>query len=146
MNRVARSRSRLLLTELIIAILFLSLGSAVCVRIFIQAHLDSRHARDLTFASAQVSSAASVVRYTDGSLQTMVEYYPYAEDSGDGLLVFYDEDQEQCPEEDAAYIMRIRTETSGIQNDSVITMTGAGDETLYELNIRHPADSREERP
>ena len=66
MTRLRHSRSSLFLIELIIAILFFSAGSAVCVRAFAQARLTSQAAADLSFASAQVSAAASAVRYTDG--------------------------------------------------------------------------------
>ena len=62
MTRLKPARSSLFLIELIIAILFFSAGSAVCVRAFAQAHLMSQAASDLSSASAQVSSAASVIR------------------------------------------------------------------------------------
>ena len=61
------SKSSLFLIELIIAILFFAIGSAVCVRAFVKAHDLSMRAKDLSFASAQASSAASVLEYTDGS-------------------------------------------------------------------------------
>ena len=76
MTRLRHSRSSLFLIELIIAILFFSAGSAVCVRAFAQARLMSQAAADLSFASAQVSAAASAVRYTDGSAASIAELSP----------------------------------------------------------------------
>lgn len=64
------SKSSLFLIELIIAILFFAIGSAVCVRAFVKAHDLSMRAKDLSFASAQASSAASVLEYTDGSFSS----------------------------------------------------------------------------
>lgn len=146
MNHVVRSRSGLLLTELVLAILFFALGSAVCIRIFIQAHLDSRAAADLNFATAQVSGAASVLRHSDGSVQAVTEYYPCAKEDGEELRICYDSSREQCPAEEAVYVMTIRTDTSGIRKDSVITMTGEDGETLYQLDICYPSDAQEEKP
>ena len=59
MNRTARSQTSLFLIELILAILFFSLGSSICIRVFAQASLMSRSAADLSFASSQVSGAAA---------------------------------------------------------------------------------------
>lgn len=69
------SKSSLFLIELIIAILFFSIGSAVCVRAFMKAHSLSTEAKDLSFASAQVSSMASVLKYTDRSYASIREHF-----------------------------------------------------------------------
>ena len=87
------SKSSLFLIELIIAILFFAIGSAVCVRAFVKAHDLSMRAKDLSFASAQASSAASVLEYTDGSFSSFSTYFPDAEERGDAFLVYYDADQ-----------------------------------------------------
>ena len=68
MDRHNNTRSSLFLIELIIAILFFSLGSAVCVQAFAKAHTLTAQARDLSFASSTVSAAANVIKSTDGSL------------------------------------------------------------------------------
>ena len=95
------SKSSLFLIELIIAILFFSIGSAVCVRAFVKAHSLSTEAKDLSFASAQVSSMASVLKYTDRSYASIREHFPDAAKSGDDFLVFYDEEGTSCQEKDA---------------------------------------------
>lgn len=50
MKRTSNSRSSLFLIELIIAILFFSLVSAVCLRAFARSHILTENARDLNAA------------------------------------------------------------------------------------------------
>ena len=55
MKGTPAKRSSLFLLELIIAILFFSLTSAVCVQIFVRAHLISRQTQELNMALEKVS-------------------------------------------------------------------------------------------
>ena len=59
--------SSLFLLELILAVLFFSVASALCIQIFTKAHLMSQDARDLNFAVNEVSSMAE--QMSDGTLQ-----------------------------------------------------------------------------
>ena len=61
-KRTGGRASRLFLIELILAVLFFSLGSAVCVQVFAKARAGSVEARDLAFASSAASCAANVLR------------------------------------------------------------------------------------
>ena len=54
MKRTSNSRSSLFLIELIIAILFFSLVSAVCLRAFARSHILTENARDLNAALMHV--------------------------------------------------------------------------------------------
>ena len=55
MKRTPAKRSSLFLLELIIAILFFSLTSAVCVQFFARAHQISRQTQELNAALEKVS-------------------------------------------------------------------------------------------
>ena len=59
MKGTPAKRSSLFLLELIIAILFFSLTSAVCVQIFVRAHLISRQTQELNTALEKVSGSAA---------------------------------------------------------------------------------------
>lgn len=60
MKGTPAKRSSLFLLELIIAILFFSLTSAVCVQIFVRAHLISRQTQELNMALEKVSGFSEV--------------------------------------------------------------------------------------
>lgn len=130
------SKSSLFLIELIIAILFFAIGSAVCVRAFVKAHDLSMRAKDLSFASAQASSAASVLEYTDGSFSSFSTYFPDAEERGDAFLVYYDADQSLCSGNDAIYTMQIKISDEDGMRHAMISVAYTGKEPLYELPIR----------
>lgn len=130
------SKSSLFLIELIIAILFFSIGSAVCVRAFVKAHSLSTEAKDLSFASAQVSSMASVLKYTDRSYASIREHFPDAAKSGDDFLVFYDEEGTSCPEKDAVFTLHAETSEESGMIHAQIYMEREGADPLYELELR----------
>lgn len=132
------TRSSLFLIELIIAILFFSLGSAVCVQSFAKAHTLTSQARDLSFASSTVSSAASVIKYTDGSLEQVQAYFPAAHDEDGDVVACFDESFAPCTADDAAYIMLIHTDAPGLVHTASIRMDGRDGEKLYELQISYP--------
>lgn len=130
------SKSSLFLIELIIAILFFAIASAVCVRAFVKAHSLSTEAKDLSFASAEVSSMASVLKYTGRSLDEIHVYYPEAEETADGFLVFYDGARNLCGREDACYQMRASlSESSGMMTAS-LRLERENADPIYELELR----------
>ena len=142
-NNGSRS-SRLFLIELIIAILFFSLGSAVCVQAFVKAHLTSKEARDLAFASTTASSAASVIRFSDGDPARFTTYFPEAVSGGDGvMLVRYGDDFAPCGEDEAAYVLRVETTQNGSVEETHICMYDEKDQVIYELELRWPAAVQE---
>ena len=139
MKHIPHTRSSLFLIELIIAVFFFSIGSAVCIRAFSQAYLMSRSAQELSFASSQISGAASAVRYTDRSAEALSEYFPSARADDSGCLIYYDRNRRPCSPEEASYTMTIRTEQDGIRTDIFLSMTRQDGAVLYELSLRYPS-------
>ena len=138
MQRLNGSRSsRLFLIELILAILFFSVGSAVCVQAFARAHTVSMEARDLAFASSTASSAANVVQHTDGSLEAFRTFYPEAFAEDGGYAVCFDGDFAPCAEADAAYVLHVARGLQGISETADIRVDSAAGENLYALSLRY---------
>lgn len=90
MKQQKNTRSGLFLTELMIAVLFFALGSAVCIQVFVKAYTVNQDARRLSFASLEVSGAASAVKYTDGSPASLKKYFPMLTEEADELVIYYD--------------------------------------------------------
>ncbi len=75
MLKRASSRSGLFLLELIISILFFSLASAVCIRLFVEAHIMDRDNRNLTQAVKLCENLAEVYTAADGDTDTLQKLY-----------------------------------------------------------------------
>lgn len=88
------SKSSLFLMELIIAILFFSLASAVCIQLFARSHLLSRETVDQNNAITQAQNLAETWYAADGSLDAMLQMLQNGVPSEDGTGVFtlYDEE------------------------------------------------------
>ena len=139
MRAQSNTRSSLFLIELIIAILFFSLGAAVCVQAFAKAHTLTGQARDLSFASSAVSSAASAVKYTDGSAGQLRPYLPGVFADGEDAAVCYDADLAPCQAgDDAAYTLHIHTEPMEGGRTASIRMDSRDGETIYALQLTLP--------
>ena len=139
----ARS-STLFLVELIIAILFFTVCSAVCVQFFVKSHSISRQAGELNFAVNECSSVAEIIQGSDSEdemLRSLEAVYPevFAVDSST-LCIAFDSDLAQCDSEDkeAAYYVNTKMK---VVNDSVkctISARSSKDsESIYELEIFH---------
>ena len=68
--------SSLFLLELILAVLFFSVASALCIQIFTKAHLMSQDARDLNFAVNRLQPALCIqIRQLHPVIQRLIRPY-----------------------------------------------------------------------
>lgn len=137
-------KSGLFLLELIIAILFFSIASAVCIQIFVKAHTLSQEAEILSIAVNECSDAAEIIYSSDTAnhaLKKLHKAYPHAAISDNNVTVPYDDTHAltidfSCPEdqEDHQQIYAHISFTSQ-----------TGNHLIYELNIIHkPKESLHE--
>ncbi len=111
MNPNSKSRTSLFLMELIIAILFFSLASAICLRMFVSSHVLSEKDRNLNNAllwSQNLSEAFSGHKGNINAVKGLFEdsYLITSDDEGEGTLVlFFNEKWEQTDSSltDASY-------------------------------------------
>lgn len=121
--------SSLFLLELILAVLFFSVASALCIQIFTKAHLMSQDARDLNFAVNEVSSMAE--QMPDDSLQDAAAYY--------------DSSYASCKKADAVYVMTVHYEPEDTLLKAHISMdTIADNRNIYTLDVTKHRQRRAE--
>ncbi|MDO4187868.1 MAG: hypothetical protein Q4D29_02660 [Lachnospiraceae bacterium] len=101
MNK-SKSRTSLVLMELIITILFFSLASAVCVQLFVRAHLTTKATRELNNAISITQSISEVMNGTDGSLNSVKEFYKDAEGDNNYFVIYYNDNFEEVSDIDSA--------------------------------------------
>ena len=107
MKKSPPKRSNLFLLELILAIFFFALASAVCIRLFV-------HARALTLESHKQNQALTCAKNLSalfesrkGSLPDMAEDFPLSTLEGSRLEIYYNEDWELCPENENTYLLTL---------------------------------------
>lgn len=121
--------SSLFLLELILAVLFFSVASALCIQIFTKAHLMSQDARDLNFAVNEVSSMAT--QMPDDSLQDAAAYY--------------DSSYASCKKADAVYVLTVHYEPEDTLLKAHISMdTVADNRNIYTLDVTKHRQRRAE--
>lgn len=165
---VYRSRARsssLFLMELILAILFFSVASAVCVQFFVKSHLMSRDSEVLARAVNECSGAAEIICTSDGmkeGLDMLRQQYPEGDYDTpvmeEGLeetasretdspgeadaMLYYDDSFAPCGQETAAYVLEIHMEQDEQMIEAALEMrSGSDDEeedgAIYRLQTKH---------
>lgn len=153
MIRKSRARaSSLFLMELILAILFFSAASAICVQFFVRSHLLNQDSENLSHAVNECSGAAEAVCSSDSiseaaaMLQSLYPEgtYPEAGDNRAGeIRIYYDGSFRPCGEENSAYSMILRLTADGnmLHADIQMQTCTPGDtketDPIYDLDIQH---------
>lgn len=139
--------SSLFLLELILAILFFSIASAVCVQFFVKSHLLSRDAKALNAAVTEVSNVAELIDVSDGipsALELLLSQYPDARtDKTATMSIYFDQDFQSCPKQDGAYVLTVDLRTKDQMLYGKLDMRKSDDSSsIYSLDISHHLQRR----
>lgn len=145
--------SSLFLLELILAVLFFSIASALCIQIFTKAHLMSQDARDLNFAVNEVSSMAEQISAgtlhsdtaasSDDTASDPSTQMP--DDSLQDAAAYYDSGYASCEKADAVYVLTVHYEPENTLLKAHISMdTIADNRNIYTLDVTKHRQRRAE--
>lgn len=131
-------KSSLFLMELIIAIAFFTIASAVCIQLFVKSHLLGNDTRELNAAVNLASSAAESFRQCDGSAKKLLALLPeLVQTKASSMEAYYDEQFLSCDKADAAYTMQITLNADEQFSFAQICITDTDDlETIYSLEVQ----------
>lgn len=147
-RRHRATHSSLFLLELIMAILFFSIASAVCIQLFVKSHLLNLQAQNLNYAVHVCSNVAEIISTSSDCgtlLKDFAVYYPDAiptkyEDSI-SVVIYYDEAFAACDSTKAFYQLFVDLNTQGQQLTAdllLLPLEGyTAMEPVYELHITH---------
>lgn len=140
MSKRTSSRSGLFLLELIISILFFSVASAICIQLFVKAHLMDKNNQALTQAVQLSQNFAEIYTATDGDLDTIKKFYPEATITlfpaynSNHFRIDYNANWKYSTSENATYCLDIRfsenTTTAGVMRTAHITVFESAGELL----------------
>lgn len=145
--------SSLFLLELILAVLFFSVASALCIQIFTKAHLMSQDARDLNFAVNEVSSMAEQISAgtlhsdtaasSDDTASDPSTQMP--DDSLQDAAAYYNSSYASCEKADAVYVLTVHYEPEDTLLKAHISMdTIADNRNIYTLDVTKHRQRRAE--
>ena len=145
--------SSLFLLELILAVLFFSVASALCIQIFTKAHLMSQDARDLNFAVNEVSSMAEQISADTLHPDTAASSDNTASDPSTQIsndawqddTAYYDSSYASCEKADAVYVLTVHYEPEDTLLKAHISMdTIADNRNIYTLDVTKHRQRRAE--
>lgn len=132
----SKSKSSLFLMEMIVTLLFFSIAGAICVQLFVQAHILSKQADELNMAVAVSQSFVEVMRGTDGSMDALLEQFPDADRISINVLEqYYDSEYHVCADTEATYVIEVTlTPTAAFQIIHTKMIQLETKEIIYELS------------
>lgn len=148
---IRRNRARsssLFLIELIIAILFFSVGSAVCVQFFVKSHLLNHDSNALNHAVNECAGTAEIIQASDDltdAIGILKDLYPdgsypdtQADTAAADIVIYYDDDFKECIKADAAYLLSLHIHTDRQMINTDMHVTSADSEShIYDLSTKH---------
>ena len=143
--------SSLFLLELIFAILFFSVASAVCVQVFVKSHTLSTEAHDLTQASRRTEDVAELITASTSldDMKNLLEdtYNDAVHIASENFTIFYDSDFIPCSQETAVWHLygtwNLNGQLLDVQLDVTKLTSGVDADSLYQLHIQHHLQRRE---
>lgn len=141
MRQKSRSKSSsIFLIELILAILFFSIASAICVQFFVKAHRISVDSQRLSQAVGVCNSIAEICRTSDSAdqaKQLLSEEYPFVQEA-DMLLLSLDTDFQPCSQEQEQISLVLSlTEKEQMLYTQMQVCSCSDQALIYELSLSH---------
>ncbi|MFV0362073.1 MAG: hypothetical protein ACK5LL_03165 [Suipraeoptans sp.] len=136
MKKEFRSRSTILLIEIIIAICFFAVSSAICLQIFVKSHTISDDSKALDFAVTQTTSIGELLKNNPEIKSSLSDYYSGLTKENDQYVLFFDKSYNPCDKSD--YYYRIVIEEGYNDGTALFTITMNKVKTLnplYSLEI-----------
>ena len=139
MNKQPSRRSSLFLMELIIAILFFSLASTVCVRIFVKSHTLEEESIQLNHAVSAASSVAEIFRNQNNPFEILEKQYPDGIKNDNHYQFFYDEGWSLCNRNEAIYtVIADFTKDGSFESADIQVVTS--EQCIYDLSVKNYVD------
>lgn len=131
-------KSSLFLMELIIAIAFFTIASAVCMQLFVKSHLLGNETHELNAAVNLATSAAESFRQCNGSKEELLTLLPESIQTGEASLeTYYDKEFQTCKESESAYTMQILVDTdTNFLSAQIKIKDTKKQNSIYELTVQ----------
>lgn len=139
MFKKTTSKSALFLMELILAILFFSLASAVCIQLFVKAHLLGTNTTNKNHSVLWAQNIAETYTGANADFNTTVSALNAMPLSDQSFCLYFDSDWNPTSSEKAVFIASVFTESNDDMNTAQINVTDKENRSIYHLSVsKHP--------
>ena len=137
MKKENAKRSSLFLIELMAAILFFALASAVCILAFAKSHTKSIETAQLNMAVAKAQSAAEIFQTNDTPMEILLTIYEEGQIDGNTFTAYLDKDYNSCQKKDSSYTLKVAIHPAVQDQTAQITVSSkASEKTIYALEVK----------
>ena len=129
-----KSKTSLVLMEIIISVFLFMVVSVVCIQMFSKAYTMSSSSVKKEKAAMITGEAADILQSTRGDIGLLCSIYQFEENDNGELRVYFDNDFTECNKEESTYVLNINC-----INDRVIEIKLTffeSDNVLYSLDMR----------
>ena len=139
------SRNSLFLAELILALCFLALVCAGCIRLFAAAYLDRTEAQRLNYIRENTIRAGELLEGWNADPDQLALLFPEASMEDGSLVVSFDRKWTVTGPENAFYFMRLTPQVTETVKGGLLSFTDTEGKDLYSCEIRYPLLRSEEK-
>lgn len=124
------SRASLFLMELILVLLFFSIASCVCVRLFAKSGIISAQTKELTHATGMAQNTAEAFYGCDGDMNAIAQLFPGSTFSEDGSMLSISDASQRCT------LSLSQTEDNFVWGDIRVYSLEDDSNIIYQLSIK----------
>ena len=137
----SHSKNSLFLMEMIFVLLFLSLSSAACIRIFAAAAGNHVQAVERRQIQAHTVSVSEIMEGSDGSTDSFIQYLFGGISAASSVSWYYDSDWDICEKQDAFYRMFLELSPSRYEKAGMLFFyrMDADHALLHSTELRFPS-------
>lgn len=129
------ARTGLFLIELIVAILFFSIASAICIQLFAKAHIVSTNSKNLTEALTQVQTVAETFKASDGTIENLQELLDNSQSTAtDEITLLFNSKWDTSGKDDAKFELKVKIDPK-TPATATLSVTTADDKKTPIYNI-----------
>jgi len=134
MNTRTTSKSALFLMELILAIFFFSLASAVCIQLFAKAHLLGQDTTNKNHGIMWAQNIAEAYLGNDADLAATIDTLQAHADTSDSFSLTFDQDWNVIAPEQAVYKATVQVSESDRMNTAHIVISRVDADTRSDMS------------
>lgn len=142
------SKNSLFLIEMIMILLFLSLSSVACIRIFAAASQNHAKAVDWRHIQSLTTSVGEILEGTAGTPDSVSEFLSGSTQNSSTLIWYYDENWEICSSEKASHKMTLILSTDAMIKEGTLTFYSVHEKKeteFYQTELAFPTISSDRK-